>query len=288
MLKPLFCCAGAVTLALCCLAFVPPGNVKVEGGLISGTTADGVRSFKGIPYAAPPVGELRWKAPQPIVSWQGVRACNAFGPDCPQAPYTQNSLYYSAPRPQSEDCLYLNVWTAANANAKRPVLVWIHGGALTRGSGATPTYDGTNFAKQGVVLVTINYRLGPLGYLAHPELTSESPQHASGNYGVLDQIAALKWVQKNIAAFGGDPNNVTIFGESAGSWSVNVLVAAPLAKGLFQRAIGESGSTFGPLPKLTAAEQGGVAFAKAAGADSLQALRAVPAAKDRRTVQQRS
>ncbi|HST22136.1 MAG TPA: carboxylesterase family protein [Blastocatellia bacterium] len=262
------------------------GNIRVDGGLISGTTADGVTCYKGIPFAAPPVGELRWKAPQPVVAWEGVRACNDFGPECPQAPYPQASLYYSPPQKQSEDCLYLNVWTGAKAGEKRPVMLWIHGGALTRGTGATPTYNGTAFAKKGVVLVTINYRLGPLGYLAHSELTAESPNHASGNYGSLDQIAALKWVQKNIAAFGGDPGRVTIFGESAGSWSVNVLVSSPLAKGLFHRAIGESGGQFGPMTylkedrdKMPSAEKIGAAFAKAAGADSIKALRAVPAEK---------
>jgi para-nitrobenzyl esterase len=278
--------ALAFAVALSGLAFAAEDTIKVDGGLISGTAADGVRSFKGIPFAAPPVGELRWKAPQPVAAWEGVRKCEAFGPECPQAPYPTGSMFYSPPKKQSEDCLYLNVWTAGKAGDKRPVMVWIHGGALTRGTGATPTYDGTSFAKKGVVLVTINYRLGPLGYLAHPELTAESPQHASGNYGVLDQIAALKWVQKNIAAFGGDPKTVTIFGESAGSWSVNVLVASPLAKGLFHRAIGESGGTFGPMTylkedraKLTAAEKVGAAFAKAAGADSIKALRAIPAEK---------
>src|SRR3989442_1683180 len=227
-------------------ALLSNDTIRVDGGLISGVEADGVRSYKGIPFAAPPVGELRWKAPQPVVAWQGVRKCDEFGADCPQAPYPQGSMYYSPPRNQSEDCLYLNVWTTARPSDRRPVVVWIHGGALTRGSGATRTYDGTAFSRKGVVAVTINYRLGPLGYLAHPELTAESPNHSSGNYGVLDQIAALKWVQKNIAAFGGDPNRVTIFGESAGSWSVNVLVATPLAKGLFHRAIGESGGQFGP------------------------------------------
>lgn len=267
-------------------AFSSDDNLRVDGGLISGSTADGVRSYKGIPFAAPPVGDLRWKPPQPVVAWQGVRECNAFGPDCPQAPYPAGSMYYSAPRKQSEDCLYLNVWTTAKTGDKRPVMVWIHGGALTRGSGATRTYDGTAFARKGVVLVTVNYRLGPLGYLAHPELTAESPNHSSGNYGALDQIAALKWVQKNIATFGGDPGRVTIFGESAGSWSVNVLVATPLAKGLFHRAIGESGGQFGPgmylkedKNKLQSAEKIGASFAKAAGADSLKALRALPAEK---------
>lgn len=278
-------------LALTSFVFMLPrvsssDAVRVEGGLIAGTTADGVQSYKGIPFAAPPTGDLRWKPPQPVIAWQGVRECSAFGPDCPQAPYPAGSMYYSPPRKQSEDCLYLNIWTAARPGDKRPVMVWIHGGALTRGSGATRTYDGTSFAKKGVVLVTINYRLGPLGYLAHPELSAESPNHASGNYAVLDQIASLKWVQKNIAAFGGDPGRVTIFGESAGSWSVNVLVASPLAKGLFHRAIGESGGQFGPgmylkedRNNLPAAEKIGAAFGKACGADSIKAMRALPAEK---------
>src|SRR5215471_6603270 len=245
-------------------------SIKVDGGLISGVNADGVRSFKGIPFAAPPVGDLRWRAPQPVVPWQGVRQCDAFGLECPQAPYPAGSMYSYPPQKQSEDCLYLNVWTAAKSGDKRPVMVWIHGGALTRGSGSNRVYDGTQFAKKGVVLVTLNYRLGPLGYLAHPELSAESPNHSSGNYGVLDQIAALQWVQKNIAAFGGDPSQVTIAGESAGSWSVNTLVASPLAKGLFIRAIGQSGGRFSATPRLSgdggrvpSAEQVGVAFAKA-------------------------
>lgn len=257
-------------------------TVRVESGLISGSVVDGIRSYKGIPFAAAP----RWKAPQPVAAWEGVRESKDFGPDCPQAPYPQSSLYYSAPRKQSEDCLCLNLWTAAKAGEKRPVMVWVHGGALTRGSGATPAYDGTAMAKKGVVLVTINYRLGPFGYLAHPELTAESPNRSSGNYGSLDQIAALKWVQKNITAFGGDPSRVTIFGESAGSWSVNVLVASPLAKGLFHRAIGQSGGSFGPMSYLKEDREGrrstekvGEAFAKAAGADSIKALRALPAEK---------
>jgi para-nitrobenzyl esterase len=265
-------------------ASVSNNTIRIDGGLISGTASDGVRSYKGIPFAAPPVRDLRWKPPQPVVAWEGVRECNSFGPECPQAPYPAASIYYTPPQKQGEDCLYLNVWTTANAGEKRPVMVWIHGGALTRGSGSHRTYDGAAFARKGVVLVTINYRLGPLGYLAHPELTAESPNHSSGNYGALDQIAALKWVRKNIAAFGGDSNRVTVFGESAGSWSVNVLVASPLAKGLFHRAIGESGGQFGPAMhlkedrnKLTSAEKVGAAFAKAAGADSIKALRALPA-----------
>jgi para-nitrobenzyl esterase len=256
-----------------------PAAVTVDGGQIAGTSADGVRVFKGIPFAAPPVGELRWKAPQPIVAWSGVKPADAFGPQCMQQPYPANSPYASAPSPTSEDCLYLNVWTAAGTGDKRPVMVWIHGGAWTRGSGATPTYDGAALARKGVVVVTTNYRLGPFGFLAHPELTAESAHHSSGNYAILDHIAALTWVQKNIAAFGGNPANVTIFGESAGSWSVNVVQATPLAKGLFHRAIGESGAQFARTARLTDAEKGGVALAAAVGADSLKALRGVPADK---------
>jgi para-nitrobenzyl esterase len=273
-----FVCGGLTSAA--------SDTVRVEGGMVSGVLTDGVRSYKGIPFAAPPVGELRWKDPQPVVAWKGVRECKEFGPECPQSPYPAGSIYFNPPQKQSEDCLYLNVWTTAKDGEKRPVMVWIHGGALTRGSGSTRIYDGTALAKKGVVLVTINYRLGPLGYLAHPELTAESANHSSGNYGVLDQIAALKWVQKNIAAFGGDTSRVTIFGESAGSWSVNVLAASPLAKGLFHRAIGESGATFNPMGVLKedkaampSAEKVGVAFAKAAKADSIKDLRAVSAEK---------
>ncbi|MBL8206532.1 MAG: carboxylesterase family protein, partial [Blastocatellia bacterium] len=241
-------------------AVVSDTTLKIESGMISGAMIDGVSTYKGIPYAASTAGENRWKPPQPVKAWQGVRDATAFGMDCPQAPYPQGSIFYRPPRPQSEDCLCLNVWTAAKAGDKRPVMVWIHGGALTRGSGATPTYDGTNYAKKGVVLVTINYRLGPLGFLAHPELTAESAQRSSGNYGLLDQIAALKWVQQNIAAFGGDPKRVTIFGESAGSTSVSTLMASPLAKGLFQRAIGESGASVRPMAKREELEKEGARY----------------------------
>lgn len=256
-----------------------PETITVDGGQITGTAGDGVRVFKGIPFAAPPVGDLRWKAPQPVVAWSGVKSADTFGPQCVQQPYPAGSPYVMAPAPMDEDCLYLNVWSAAGAGDKRPVMVWIHGGAWTRGSGSTPTYDGTALAKKGVVVVTTNYRLGPFGFLAHPELTAESPQHSSGNYAILDHVAALKWVQKNIAAFGGDPGRVTIFGESAGSWSVNVVQATPLAKGLFHRAIGESGGQFARNARLADAEKGGLALATAVGADSLKALRAVPAEK---------
>lgn len=222
--------------------------VAVEGGSISGALVAGTDSewsYKGIPFAAPPVGDLRWRPPQPVVPWQGVHDATHFSRACLQALRQAGSFYGQIVDQMGEDCLYLNVWTAASAAEQRPVMVWIHGGGLTSGHGAEATYDGTALAKRGVVLVTINYRLGPLGYLAHPLLSAESDHHASGNYGTLDQIAALRWVQSNIAKFGGDPHQVTIFGESAGSWSVNHLMATPLAKGLFHRAIGESGGAFG-------------------------------------------
>jgi para-nitrobenzyl esterase len=258
--------------------------VAIEGGQISGVVDRGVRVFKGLPYAAAPVGELRWKPPQPVRPWPGVRDASRYGAECPQTQYAAGSVYIRPLQPQSEDCLFLNVWTTAAAGESRPVFVWIHGGALSKGSGISDTRDGVPLAKKGIVLVSINYRLGPLGYLAHPELSAESPHTSSGNYGVLDQIAALHWVQNNITAFGGDPRRVTIGGESAGSWSVNTLVASPMAKGLFIRAIGQSGGRFSRTPHLTedrgsqqSAEAVSVAYAKALGADSLSALRALPA-----------
>jgi para-nitrobenzyl esterase len=266
------------TLLCCTAAFAAiDGPVRVENGRLTGAPGSSaeVRVFKGIPYAAPPVGDLRWKAPKPAANWQGVRQATGFSATCMQTPYPKTSIYYQEPEPVSEDCLYLNVWTAAKSNKeRRPVMVWIHGGALTKGAGSIPTYDGEAFARKGVVLVTINYRLGIFGFFAHPELTKESDRNSSGNYGLLDQVAALEWVQKNIAAFGGDPKRVTIFGESAGSWSVNYLMATPLAKGLFQRVIGESGAMFGVLPKLAQVEESGKKFAAAHGADSIAALRA--------------
>jgi para-nitrobenzyl esterase len=274
-----FLCLAALPL----LALTAGGadfSVRVESGLLSGVSglSPEVKVFKGIPYAAPPVGDLRWRVPKAPRAWEGVRKSDSFGPTCMQTPYAEGSPYRSLPEPTSEDCLYLNVWTAARSlQERRPVMVWIHGGALTRGSGSLAAYDGEELAKKGVVLVTINYRLGVFGFFAHPELTKESDRNASGNYGLLDQIASLEWVQKNISAFGGDPKRVTIFGESAGSWSVNALVATPLAKSLFHRAIGESGANFAPLPRLPESEQAGVNFAKSKGADSLAALRAKPA-----------
>ena len=212
--------------------------VRIDSGPISGRLDDGVRAYLGIPYAAPPVGDLRWKSPREVASWNQVRDCKDFGPSCPQPKQRDTGKY-------SEDCLYLNVWTPAKTPAaKLPVMVWIHGGAFNFGSSAQPEYDGRNLAKKDVVVVTINYRLGPLGFLVHPLLSGESAHHVSGNYGLLDQIAALKWVQRNIAAFGGDPGRVTLFGQSAGSRSVSLQMISPLSKGLFHRAIAQSG---GPI-----------------------------------------
>lgn len=241
--------------------------IAVDGGKIKGSTDEqGVRSYKGIPFAAPPVGARRWQPPQAVIPWEGTRDATKFGATCPQLPYPEGSMYRQAPQPQSEDCLFLNVWSAAKtANEKRPVLVWIHGGALTRGSGSIPPYDGTSLARQGAVVVTLNYRLGPFGFLALPSLSKESDHGSSGNYGMLDQIAALEWVKRNIARFGGDPGRVTIFGESAGSWSVCYLVASPLAKGLFHGAIGQSGGAFAPMNFLSE-ERHGVPAAETIGA----------------------
>ena len=225
-----------------------PTVLKIEGGQLAVTAAGptGVRCFKGIPYARPPVGDLRWRPPHPVAPWSGVRTADVFGPNAMQGVVFGDI----DPRPAgvSEDCLYLNVWTPAlEAGTPVPVMVWIHGGGFVVGSGAEPRYDGTNLAEESIVVVTLNHRLNALGFLAHPELTAESPVHASGNYGLLDLVAALAWVKRNIAAFGGDPGQVTIAGKSAGSEAVSALMASPLARGLFHRAIGESGAMF-PTP----------------------------------------
>jgi para-nitrobenzyl esterase len=251
--------------------------VAVDGGSLQGVVANGVRVFRGIPFAAPPVGPLRWRAPQAAAGWSGIRAADRFSAVCPQlGSYPPES----APEPTSEDCLYLNIWTALEPAAKPlPVMVWIYGGALENGSASTPLYAGEGFARRGVILVTINYRLGVLGFLALNSLSKESAVGVSGNYGLLDQIAALQWVQRNIGAFGGDAQRVTIFGQSSGSISVSALVASPLAKGLFQRAIGESGGLFEPLDlspgfSLAGAEDNGREFARRQGATTLAELRA--------------
>jgi len=244
--------------------------------------AGGVRAYKGIPYAAPPIGPLRWRPPQPVQAWTGVRPTDAFGPSSLQG-VVWDDIDLSRGAGVSEDCLYLNVWTpaASSETARLPVMVWIHGGGFVAGSGAEPRYDGPHLAARGIVVVTVNHRLNALGFLAHPELTAESEHRASGNYGVLDLVAALEWVKRNIAAFGGDPAKVTIAGESAGSHAVSALMASPLAKGLFARAIGESAAMFASPSRAPAsldkAEAAGRDFMRKAGARSLAELRAVPA-----------
>jgi para-nitrobenzyl esterase len=268
-------------------------QVPTASGAIEGYANQGIRIFKGIPFAAPPVGELRWKAPQPVQPWTGVKKCTAFSASPMQAspqPFMFWSSEFLIPKePISEDCLYLNVWTGAKAaKEKRPVLVYIYGGGFRSGGSACPIYDGEVMAKKGVVFVSINYRVGVFGFLAHPELSQEAPYHTSGNYALLDMIASLQWVQKNIAAFGGDPANVTIAGQSAGAFAVNFLVASPLAKGLFHRAIAQSGGSFynspiRPNTDLKAAEQMGIKFANTLHCNSLAELRAKSAEEIQKT-----
>jgi para-nitrobenzyl esterase len=290
MKKILLIPALSILLTLCLLAFRTPADdvVKVDGGLISGTTStDGaIRIFKGIPFAAPPVGELRWKQPQPVVPWQGVRKCEAFGASPMQrspSPFGPWSEEFLIPKePISEDCLTLNVWTGAKSSGEKlPVIVWIYGGGFNSGGTGCAIYDGTAMARKGVVFVSVNYRVGIFGFFAHPELTKESSKNASGNYGLLDQVAGLQWVKKNISAFGGDPGNVTIAGQSAGSMSVNALVASPLCKGLIDRAIAESGAGFlagtPGVVRLKQAEEEGVKTAAAANATTLKDLRSLSA-----------
>jgi len=255
-------------------------RVRVSSGVLEGTGAQssGVRIFKGIPFAQPPTGDLRWKEPQPVKNWPGVRPAVRFGPRCMQAPVFGDMGFRSDG--MSEDCLYLNVWTPARSGKERlPVLVYFYGGGFVAGDGSEPRYDGESMAAKGIVSITVNYRLGAFGFLAHPELTRESPHRASGNYGLLDQAAALRWVRQNIAAFGGDPKRVTIAGESAGSVSVSAQMASPLSKDLIAGAIGESGSIIGTLAAvpLSQAEQEGVKFATGLGATSLAALRGIGA-----------
>lgn len=260
--------------------------VQTDKGWVAGAVdaQRGVHVFKGIPFAAPPVGELRWQAPQPAPVWKDTLQATAFGPSPIQNPprpfYSWSEEFIAKPEPLSEDCLYLNVWTpAARPAKKRPVLVWIYGGGLNSGSANCDIYDGAELAAREVVFVSLNYRVGVLGFMAHPELSAESGNNASGNYGFMDQMAALKWIQDNIAAFGGDPDNVTIAGQSAGAFSVNVQVASPLAKGLFHKAILQSGGILSGRfqQNLEAAEAAGVRFMETAGAGSLSELRALPA-----------
>ena len=271
-------------LALCAAA-TPPAvagdRVKISDGMLESTAPpnDGVRSFKGIPFAQPPVGDLRWREPQPVKSWKGVRNAGQFGPRCMQRT-GPGADYWFRSNGMSEDCLYLNVWTPAkSAGEKLPVLVYVFGGGFQNGDGSEPRYDGENMARKGMVAVSINYRTNIFGFFVHPELTKESPHHAAGNYGLLDQVAALKWVRKHIAAFGGDPRRITIAGESAGSISVSALMASPLSRDLIAGAIGESGAMTSSLPPqpLPEAEQNGLKFGSAAGATTLAALRAMSA-----------
>jgi para-nitrobenzyl esterase len=257
-------------------------QVSTESGTVSGVSANELNVYKGIPFAAPPVGDLRWRPPVHAAPWTGTRKADAFAPACMQVGV---SMPGETPPAVSEDCLYLNIWTPAKAKTPHqhlPVIVWIYGGGYINGSASMPLYWGDRLAQKGVIVVTISYRLGPLGFLALPELTRESPYHSSGNYGLMDQIAALEWIQRNIAAFGGDPKCVTIAGQSSGSISVSILMVSPLAKGLFRRAIGESGGLFEPLqlgPKflLANAERDGEKYVVSLGAPSLKELRRLPA-----------
>ncbi len=266
-------------------------EVKIDSGAVKGAVTDGVASFKGIPFAAPPVGDLRWRPPQPVKPWKGVRPAITYGADCAQKPFPGDAAPLGVT--PAEDCLYVNVWTPQDFKGKRlSVLFWIYGGGFVNGGSSPAVYDGSQFAKRGVVLVSFNYRLGRFGFFAHPALSKEDPSEPHGNYGYMDQIAALKWVKQNIAAFGGDPSNITIFGESAGGGSVLMLMTSPMSQGLFHRAIVESGGgrslLMGPryinkpgANGMPSGEEVGVAFAKSVGisgddAAALAALRKLP------------
>jgi para-nitrobenzyl esterase len=287
---------AAVVTAIVPVRAMIPEQVRIDSGVVAGvvgTTQPSVRVFKGIPYAAPPTGENRWKPPQPAPKWDGVRKADAFGPPCIAGPAGPGRGGRGAPAAapaetvpprepaRSEDCLYLNVWTSASSPGdRRPVMLWIYGGGFTGGSGGLAWYDGENLAAKGPVIVTFNYRLGSLGFFAHPELSKESGRNASGNYGMMDAIAALQWIRRNISAFGGDPNNVTIAGESAGAIMVGALVGSPQAKGLFRRAIAQSGGwmglTMGRMRTLAEAQANGAKAMEALGVKTIAELRARP------------
>lgn len=270
-----------VCTAVATLALMAADRVKTANGVLETTTPakDGVRAFKGIPFGQPPVGDLRWREPQPVKNWKGARNADQFGPRCMQRT-TPNADYWFRSNGMSEDCLYLNVWTPAKSGKEKlPVLVYIFGGGFQNGDGSEPRYDGENMARQGMVAISVNYRTNIFGFFVHPESARETPYHGAGNWGLLDQVAAVRWVKQNIAAFGGDPNRITIAGESAGSIAVSALMASPLSRNLIAGAIGESGAMISSLPPQTlqSAEQNGAKFAAAAGAPSLAALRAISA-----------
>ena len=264
---------------------VPGDPVSIDSGAVSGKVLpSNVKAYFGIPFAAPPLGDLRWRAPQKVEAWQGVYHADRLAPECIQVLRRHNLNHYFGEEATSENCLYLNIWASPDAKpgAKLPVVVWIYGGGFTLGSSGMAMYDGENVAKKGTIFVSFNYRVGILGNLAHPELTAESPHHASGNYGLMDQIAALQWVKRNIARFGGDPDNVTITGQSAGAMSVSALEASPLAKGLFNRGFAMSLSMFDnrfKFPPLPAAEKIGLEVQSALGASSLAEMRQIQADK---------
>jgi para-nitrobenzyl esterase len=278
---------SAIALGIGAPSFAEIQSAKVTGGEVAGTANNGISSFKGLPFAASAAGDNRWRSPQPVKPWSGVRKADEFAPGCVQ---DANMIrIFGGDTNFSEDCLYLNVWTPAkSASEKLPVMVWIYGGAFAGGQTSLPVYDGSRLAEKGVVVVSVAYRVGPFGFLASPELSKESG-HGSGNYGLEDQIAGLKWVRQNVAKFGGDPARVTLFGESAGAISVSMLAASPLAKGLFAGAISESGGNFGPaktgneggvnVPPLKIAEASGQKFLSGLGATDLKSARALPASK---------
>jgi len=270
--------SSLIALSLLLAGTAQAQQVRAPAGTLQGATASGVTSFKGIPYATAPVGPLRWHAPLPAPAWTGTRDATGYGNDCVQARMAGDLA--NTTLPMSEDCLVLNVWTPQpRAGAKLAVMVYIHGGGFSTGSGSSAILDGSRLAARGVLVVTLNYRLGRFGFFAHPALTREAGTGANGNWGLMDQIAALQWVKRNIASFGGDPANVTIFGESAGGESVNRLMVSPAAKGLFAKAIAASGGGRDGWPDIATGEAKGLAFAKSAGAEDLAALRALPAEK---------